>query len=173
VTREWVSAVASVVTALASAMGLFAIWRTLRNNEEQSKNSVYQLVTSRMSAISRTFLELPELRPYFYEGKDASNLTAADPVLNSRLLAMCEMLFDHAEVVLAPPRMMGSLGESYERYFCDLVCSSPVLRTYWRARREWYVPALQTLVDEVVDHRRGRESMPTADVLHDALPEEV
>jgi hypothetical protein len=150
VTPEWVSTIALVVTALASAIGLFAIWRTLRVNEEQTKYSVYQLVTSRMSTISRTFLDLPELRPYFYAGKDASDLPAVNPNLDSRVRAMCEMLVDHAEVILERPDVMGELGESYERYFCDLLRSSPALRSYWQERRNWYIPKLQKLFDDTV-----------------------
>jgi hypothetical protein len=104
-----------------------------------------------MSAISRAFLDLPELRPYFYDSEDASDLRGKNLILHLRVEAMCEMLFDHAEVVLEQPKTMGPLGESYEQYFCDLVRSSPALRTYWQKRRQWYVPRLQTFFDEVVN----------------------
>jgi len=60
------------------------------------------------------------------------------------------MLFDHAEVVLARPNVMGALGESYEAYFCDLVSHSPALQERWRTRRNWYVALLQQIFDEVV-----------------------
>jgi hypothetical protein len=60
------------------------------------------------------------------------------------------MLFDHAEVVLARPNVMGALGESYGAYFCDLVSHSPALQERWRTRRNWYVALLQQIFDEVV-----------------------
>ena len=146
---DWANAVASVVAAMASAIGLFAIWRTLRTSEAQSKNSVYQLVTTRMSAISRSFLDMPELRPYFYDCEDDSNLKEK-PELYSRVNIMCEMLFDHIEMIVEQPKVMGLVGESYERYFDDLLHSSPALQNYWQKNRSWYVPRLQRFVDEVL-----------------------
>ena len=144
------SAIASALAVLFSAFGLLAIWRTLRHQQEQNRNSIYQMVTSRMSGISQIFLQLPELRPYFYDGRDNADLATTDPTLDARVQSMCEMLFDHAEVVLERPRVMGALGDSYERYFCDLVTRSPAMREYWRERRDWYVPAIQALFDGVL-----------------------
>lgn len=150
-TAEWTSAVASMVGAFTAAIGLYAIWRTLRHAEKQNENSIYQLVTSRMASITQTFLELPELRPYFYDGRDPADLSSTDPLLHARVQAMCEMLFDHAEVVLARPQVMGSLGESYRAYFCDLVSHSLALQDYWRKRRHWYIASLQEIFDGVVN----------------------
>jgi predicted permease len=59
-TTEWVSAVASTGGTLVAAIGLFLIVRTLQHSQKQNKNSIYQLVTSRMASITETFLEYPE-----------------------------------------------------------------------------------------------------------------
>lgn len=156
ITAEWLGAISSVVAALAAAIGLFAIWRTLRNAEEQSKNSIYQLVTTRMSSINEKFLEYPELRPYFYADQALSG--GSDPTstaTGARVNSMCELLFDHAEVVLGRPHIMGTLGESYQAYFCDLIEHSPAMRDYWRIRRQWYVAPLRQIFDAAVARSGG------------------
>jgi hypothetical protein len=149
-TADWIGAMASLIGAVAAGVGLFAIWRTLRHAQEQNENSIYQLVTNRMASITEKFLEHPEIRPYFYEDSRLDEEHPSFAVVNAKIKVMCEMLFDHAEVVLARPNVMGALGESYQAYFCDLVSHSPALQEYWRTRRNWYVAPLQQIFDEVV-----------------------
>jgi hypothetical protein len=149
-TTEWVSAVASTVGTLVAAIGLFVIVRTLQHSQKQNENSIYQLITSRMASITETFLEYPELRPYFYGSQNLQKPSSSDQLMHCRVQAMCEMLFDHAEVVLTQPSIMGDLGRSYEGYFRDLVTHSPALKNYWRKRRNWYIHDLQKIFDPIV-----------------------
>lgn len=101
----------------------------------------WQILTQQGSDISRIFLDHPNLRPYFYDGKP---LDKTDPNFNA-VMAVSEMYLDFIEgfqddYVFALPGMAKD-GESrllWDKYFKDMFASSPALRTYAKEKQNWY-----------------------------------
>jgi hypothetical protein len=99
---------AAVATALVySSRQVRALQAQLEFDHDQAQNS---LIAQRAAndlelmgytmALDRVFIDLPELRPYFYDGKDVPR----DEPLRSRVMATAELIVDLADSVSS---MMG------------------------------------------------------------------
>jgi hypothetical protein len=84
------------------------------------------------------FLRFPELRPYFYSGKDISS---GDP-LSERVKATAEFLLDYYDSQTTQlkkyPGVWRSEKGSWEANISDMFAWSPVLCRYLEANKEWF-----------------------------------
>ena len=130
----WITAIYTVVTAV----GLLVVWQTLSATNNSLKYNVYITSTNWTLEIDKMFFANPELRPYFYEGKD---IAPTDPQYQ-RAVSMAEMLIDSMDSVAA-------IGENFpdevkfdgwKNWIMGTFSNSPLLVRHLEELRDWYQP---------------------------------
>jgi hypothetical protein len=99
-----------------------------------------------MLALDRVFLDHPELRPYFYEGKD---LDKSDP-LYAQVEAVAEMHLDVFDYNLNYRLHFPNeyhFPEGHESFIHEMLAHSPVMRRRLEKKGAWYSPELRALLD--------------------------
>lgn len=149
-----------VITGVGFAGGIatlvFLIMQT-RAATESVRLTVREAMSARTQDIHRIFLDNPEIRPYFYEGRDCQ---PNDPDY-ARIQQMAELLCDFYDSLLMQYQLYpGAWDHSrWQRYIEDIISSSPVLREYLDrpSVRAWYrrgtpghtMPDLITVLERV------------------------
>jgi hypothetical protein len=109
------------------------------------EGSIYANITGQTLAADEIFIKYPEIRPYFYGGKD---LTKDDP-LYYRVKATAEYLldfFDALETQLKKhPNLWIHEKKEWEANTVDMFAWSPMLCRYLEANKEWYSDELYAL----------------------------
>lgn len=102
------------------------------------EGNVFSTETGQNLQTDEIFLRYPELRPYFYQGKDIS---ARDP-LAERVKAVAEFLLDYYDSQTTQlkkyPGMWRYEKGSWEANITDMFAWSPVLCRYLETNRAWY-----------------------------------
>lgn len=100
--------------------------------------SVFSTVTGQNLQTDELFLKYPEMRPYFYHGKDIS---AGDP-LAEQVKAAAEFLLDYYDSQTTQlkkyPGMWRYEKGSWEANITDMFAWSPVLCRYLEINKDWY-----------------------------------
>jgi hypothetical protein len=100
---------------------------------------------SNVLTLHRVFLDNPELRPYFYDGKD---LEESHP-LYPNVEAVADMHLDvygyNLDYRLVSPDDYRR-PEDYKRYIRDMLARSPVMRRRLESKADWFSPYLQELL---------------------------
>ena len=139
----------SAIGLVISALGFTAVLVSIRTAREQmSHMSAQTKILTRDRSVSnvltlhRLFLDHPELRPYFFEGKD---LEESDP-LYPRVETVADMHLDvfayNLDYRLAFPDDYRS-PEAYMSYVRSRLALSPVMRRRLEKKAEWFSPYLQ------------------------------
>ncbi|GAB6194817.1 hypothetical protein PAGU2595_001160 [Lysobacter xanthus] len=99
--------------------------------ETQTSWQMYETSIS----ILTVFVEHPEIRPYFYDGRPAPT----EEPLRSRVLATAELVADHMEsVVLSQDAVEAGTRAVWVRYMQGIYRRSPVLRAFLAHDSEGY-----------------------------------
>lgn len=153
-----VSGVLQGVVALFSlATVVLTIVLVVRQTREMTRQSIYAAygtagniykdVSIQMMEIDRLFFEHPELRPYFYENQPLPD----DPREMTRIEALAELFMDFLDMVIVletttPPEMNIPWAE-WQDYIAELYLSSPAIRHFYHANRDWYDAKVRELLD--------------------------
>lgn len=70
---DLIQTIFSFITVIITIIGLYAIWRQIKQSSKQLKKSHQMEIYSKNFEINRIFIENPKLRPYFYENKSFLN----------------------------------------------------------------------------------------------------
>jgi hypothetical protein len=135
-----------------SALGFTAVIVSIRTAQAQMANAAAQTrlqvrdrTLSNVLALDRVFLDHPELRPYFYEGKD---LDKSDP-LYPKVEAVAEMhldVFDYnLNYRLHFPKEY-HFAEGNESFIREMLAHSPVMRRHLEKSAQWFSPELRALL---------------------------
>lgn len=125
------------------------------------EGNVFSTVTGQNLQTDNIFLKYPELRPYFYQGKDIS---AGDP-LAERVKAAAEFLLDYYDSQTTQlkkyPGMWRYEKGSWEANISDMFAWSPVLCRYLETNKDWYDEDLIILktAGEKKRDRKGRQQI--------------
>ncbi len=125
------------------------------------QGNVFSTVTGQNLQTDELFLRDPELRPYFYGGKD---IAAGDP-LSERVKAAAEFLLDYydsqTEQLKKYPEIWRYEQGSWEANISDMFAWSPVLCRYAEANKAWYGEDLLhlKLAGERKRERGGRQQI--------------
>lgn len=100
----------------------------------------YATTSEQMFLLDQVFIEHPEIRPYFYEGKELRD----DDPNRQRVLAVAETLLDFMGSVMDQSHRLKHTypEEWWAHYFRDCFLQSPVLCDFFRRNRQWYPRAL-------------------------------
>jgi len=132
-----------------------------RYASQSVESNVFSTVTGQNLGTDDIFLRFPELRPYFYLGKDIS---AGDP-LSERVKAVAEYLLDYYDSQTTQLKKYPGIWRyekgSWEANISDMFAWSPVLCRYLEANKEWYDDDLMILktAGEKKRDRGGRQQI--------------
>jgi len=122
---------------------------------ESLEGNVYGTVMSQVLAQDELFIKNPEMRPYFYHGKDLS----PDDPLYHKVMGAAEYLldcYDSLEKQLKHyPHLWIHEKKGWEANTIDMFAWSPVLCRYLEASRDWYSDSLYTL--KMAGEKKRRE----------------
>jgi len=109
------------------------------------EGSIYASITSQTLAQDEIFINNPELRPYFYAGKE---LDHNDP-LREKVHGIAEYLLDFYDSLEGQlkkyPYLWIHEKKTWEANLIDMFAWSPELCRYLEATREWYSDELYAL----------------------------
>jgi hypothetical protein len=151
---ERLSLIISIISLVISAFGFTAVLISLWDTREQMRYLAAQTkIVSRdrslanVLALNKVFLDHPELRPYFYAGKD---LDEADP-LYPKVEAVADMHLDvygyNLDYRLVFPDDYRK-PEDYKVYIRQMLALSPVMQRRLAKKGEWFSPYLQEVLKE-------------------------
>jgi hypothetical protein len=138
-----------LISALGFTAVIFSIWTAQGQLSYMAAQTTLQVKDRSLSntlALDRVFLDLPELRPYFYEGKD---LDEADP-LYPKVEAVADMHLDVYGYGLSyricfPDQYHHP--KAYEHCVRDMLAQSPVMRRRLEKKAAWFAPELRELLN--------------------------
>ena len=111
------------------------------------ESNVFGTVTTQNLSSDDIFIKNPQLRAYFYGGKDIRE----DDPLYHQVYAAAEYLLDYFDSLATQLRKYPLLWryekESWERNIIDMFAWSPALCRYVQANKDWYDSDILTLKD--------------------------
>ncbi|MEU4568282.1 hypothetical protein [Micromonospora sp. NPDC023956] len=138
------------VAALAASL-LSAIY-TYRLSRQSHHVSTYYGAIGLFRELDKTFVEYPEMRPYFYEGKPV----AVDDPNRQRVKAMAEMVLDAFEWIWLRRRSLNAEGEwGWRAYIIDTFSSSPALQQHYARSDSWYPGITRLIADCSIELKYG------------------
>lgn len=133
--------VSDVLAGVAIVISLLYSYRLSRRTHDIS---IYYGVIGMFRELDKTFVEYPEIRPYFYEGK---SLEADDPNLH-RVRAVAELVLDAFEWIWHRKEELNTDDETgWMNYIADTYFSSPALQQHYASVASWY-PGITRLIAE-------------------------
>ncbi|RLK25185.1 hypothetical protein DER29_3171 [Micromonospora sp. M71_S20] len=131
-------AVVAIVTAVLSAIYSHRLSRRAHHV------STYYGVIGLFRELDKTFLEYPEIRPYFYDGKPVGD----DEPDRHRIRAAAELILDTFEWIWYRRKDLNAKGEEgWRAYIVDTFSSSPALQHHYASSASWY-PGITRLIAE-------------------------
>lgn len=103
-------------------------------------------VESEGNQITLLFLQRPELYTYF--ANDIA-IPQEEPIRTQVHIA-AKLIVDHMCLVVQSEVLFNEeYRDAWRAYFRDIVASSPAIREYWLARRNWYETAMKNMMDDI------------------------
>ena len=137
--------VCDVIAAVAALFGIPAVVWGLFSNARATRSRVSQDLSSLMLQIDAVFVQHPELRRFFYDGKAVSH----DDEIYPRVVSLAEMildLMDNAATQLS--RRDKYLWPAWYANLRDLYAQSPCLREHLQQHAAWYSRKLLSLLQQ-------------------------
>src|SRR5215469_10771026 len=143
----------SAIGLVISALGFTAVIVSIRTAQQQmayvaaqTRLQVRDRTLGNVLALDRVFLDHPELRPYFYEGKD---LDKSDPKYAQvdAVAGMHLVVFDYNLNYRRHFPKEFHFPEGQESFIREMLAQSPVMRRRLEKKAAWYTPELRTLLN--------------------------
>lgn len=132
-----------VLSILALAVSFVALFVKFFFSRKSLRVSLYQKVTELFFSLHQPFLEHPEMRAYFYEGKSH---TGAEDAELARLRVTGEMFLDTFEWIMHDIDNSDHEDvESWEDYILHIYANSSITREMHIMHPEWH-PLFQKLL---------------------------
>lgn len=145
------------VGVLAHVAALLAFGRRVRELTRQTtllsdsaRSEAFAAIRNQILVIDHLFVTHPELRPYFYGGREPP---PDDELLAQRIAAAAETVLDVFEVVLLQRKLFVPVWPSstWENYMAHLFARSPALCRFLEETQTWFPPELVFLMREARD----------------------
>jgi len=113
---------------------------------ESTKSQIYQNSRATLHDLTKYFMDYPEYRPYFYDGKPISK---QEPDDFRQLYTMAEMFVDGMDELVQNMEYAPDATdwEAWKRYFWDVYHNSPIVQKYLEDHSDWYTKDLFTIVE--------------------------
>lgn len=133
------------VTVVLLAIQNHTISQQTKFTSQSVESNVFGIVTGHTLAQDELFIKEPQLRPYFYSGKD---IDKSDP-LYDKVYAMAEYTLDFFDSLSTQlkeyPNLWLHEKKTWEANIIDSFAWSPVLCRYLAANKDWYSDELHAL----------------------------
>lgn len=126
--------IAAIATAATAWQGLI-LRKQLENDMAVRTASFHQDVAKLLIELDRTFMEHPELRPYFYDNQVPEN-----SAVEQQTMALAEYIVDLVECYVTAEDVCPELTGDWDDYFNYLHRNSHSLRKYWEDFGHLYPP---------------------------------
>jgi hypothetical protein len=140
-TYESLSLLISIGGSIGVIISLWIWSRQTRIFNRQLMEGISQTMVGYSLEISRLFLQFPDLRPYFFEGK---TIDANHPDY-LRAEAVAEVMLDifwtmgsQARRIQSPEFRNSEASSQWANYIGDCFASSPILTSFLTRRKDWY-----------------------------------
>jgi hypothetical protein len=135
--ERW-SLIISGATAAVTLGGFGFIWLQLKSANDSLRTGVYANMSNWTFELDKASLEHPELRPYFYDGKD---IDESDP-LYPTAAAMAEFHLDTFDSIMEYNRSFAAadLHEGWSNWMMNAFDASPILVHTIEKMRSEYQP---------------------------------
>ena len=135
---RWLEVAQSVVAIIGLpilTLTLVMIWRQALYAHHTAMSQVYQNTANDFSTVQRYFIDNPEYRPYFYDGK---SIDAVDPEY-VRVSAIAEFFLHAVHNLTIHRRYMREYPWNvWERSLRDIYNKSPILQQFLNEHPDWY-----------------------------------
>ncbi|KXK63670.1 hypothetical protein AWW66_01520 [Micromonospora rosaria] len=131
----------AIVTALLSAVYSYRLSR------KAHRVATYYGVIGLFRELDKTFIEYPDVRPYFYDGKPVD----VDGPTAYRIRAVAELVLDTFEWIWHRQKDLDTNGEDgWRAYIVDMFSSSPALQQHYAGSTSWYPGITRLIADRAV-----------------------
>jgi len=163
---------ATAVGPIVIVGSAYFVIRQVQEAQATLRGQLFDATAGRMLDLSRLFVEHPDLRPYFYDGRDVPDETDS---LRQRVLAAAELHVDYLDTELLRRKLFApSLKElpGFEPWIRGLLRTSPamcrILHNDKQLGEEAWYGEIHTLYSEVVG--QGQAAWPAASRQSAAAP---
>ena len=124
-----------ILAVVAITASLFSAIYSYRLSRQAHQVSTYYGAVGLFRELDRTFVEYPEIRPYFYDGKNVDD----DDPNRHRVQAVAELVLDAFEWIWHRQRNLKAGGEGgWRAYIVETFSSSPALQQHYVKSTSWY-----------------------------------
>lgn len=125
-------------------VSVLLVWKQVHQQAQDGRVALTTGMTDLISSVSRTFIEYPTMRKYFYEGATPVK-TGCEYERAQAIAAMMADAFDHVAAHLG---LMEEPAQNAWRAYCKCIYEkSPILREHLEAHAGWYRSDLQEQLD--------------------------
>ena len=130
--------------AVAFMAVVFAAWqaalvrRQLELTDRVNVATFYQGVSKVTIDLEKIFIERPDLRPLFYEGREPR-----DDAQRQQALSVAACFADAAEICIAAEKVLPALMGDWDAFFHHIFVSSPAFQEYWADLGHLYPPGVR------------------------------
>jgi hypothetical protein len=147
----------SDVQAIASVVGFVVIIYQIRQLKRAVQSDTHSKLYSHYLEVTKLWLQKPQLRPYFYEGKTLDESAPNYQDMRREIDVMCEVilgLLEHA--VLQKTNLPGdSWKNCWKAYAEERYTCSPDLSKFFSVNRNWYAKALRDQFEALASQSRA------------------
>jgi hypothetical protein len=150
---EMLTGLGTVGLMLVTATGFIFLWKQLRDGRQSLENQTRWQIYQLSFHVYRMLVELPNLRPYFYENKAVPE----DEPAKSQVFAAAELMLDYFEnIFLSKEAVDPDTWEVWKRYMRQLCTTSPALRAFAEGSQAYEPRFVQILREEDVNAQRRK-----------------
>ena len=144
--HDWIE-IAQGIGAYAGIVGIYFIWRQIKQTNKNLKQSNHAAMYSLNSEIYRVFIDYPKLRPFFLKGKELGRKKKT----RNRVFSLAELLADHFEYVLLEKDLRSeNIYEPWSNYMINIYTKSSAFREFMKKNQHLYSKELRTFFAKVL-----------------------
>jgi hypothetical protein len=143
---QWLQVAQAIVAIIGLpilTLTLLMLWRQAQYAHHAAMSQVYQNTANDFASVQRYFMDHPEYRSYFYDGK---SIDASDPEY-VRVLAIAEFWLHAVHNLTIHCRYMGEYPwYVWEGSLRDVYDSSPILQHFLHEHPGWYTDEVHRIL---------------------------
>ena len=169
--EKWTLIIAAIGLAINTVGIGFVIVQLNQAGDSISDNTLEQIY-SRMHDINKTFIDHPELKPYFYDGLDVgdpnpliADLNLDEKRVRAQVSPLAETMCDFfAQALIQLRKLPPGAYDGWKRYIQAVYMRSPAMRRYYRENKDWYqydeAARLFDQADAALKRQQARKGLP-------------
>jgi len=154
---QWLQVAQAIVAIIGLpilTLTMLMIWRQAKYAHHAAMSQVYQNTANDFASAQRYFMDHPEYRSYFYDGK---SIDASDPEY-VRVLAIAEFWLHALHNLTIHRRYMGEYPWCvWERSVRDVFDKSPILQHFLHEHPDWYTDEVHRILTGRTPTLRARD----------------